>query len=433
MESDLLPLRVLSKSFNFTSADEAKWWHSTAPMFAALLAGAKYDLNAQYRFLVLHREFVIPTLGPYPTKGKDTDNTKRWHSTLTRFGLPFELSFNYSKSLVRFAFEPLGPLTGTAADPFNTKAIRPTLQRLAAVVPRLDLEWFDHFRQELVVSDEDVAILNDQKTTIPVFRTQNKLAADLAANGDILLKTYIYPRIKAMATGVPKEKLMFDAIRKVDRDGCLEPAVATLEAFMAAHSSSLIAHFLSCDLVKPCEWRIKLYCFETQLGFESMAAIWTLDGRRTDEETMVGLELLRELWGLIPVTEGRCALPDCFHELGTSPEEQLPFIINFTLSPGKPLPEPQIYFPVFGKNDRVVAEGLATFFNRVGWKGSAENYVNDLASYYPDGSLEEMNHIQAWISFASKNKNPSMSVYLHTFEAMKTMLQDDGAILSFKN
>ncbi|KAI1360186.1 4-dimethylallyl tryptophan synthase [Xylaria arbuscula] len=415
----LKPFYMLSQALNLSNEHHAKWWYSTAPMFAAMMAGASYDIHAQYKFLCIHREVIIPALGPYPEKGQPM----RWKSHLTRFGLPFELSFNYSKSLLRFAFEPLGSLTGTEDDPFNIQAIRPVLQDLKAMVPGLDLEWFDHFTNALVISEKEAQTLLNRDIQIPVFKTQNKLAADLDPSGDIVLKTYIYPRIKSIATGTPKEGLMFDAIKSADTDGKVSTPLAILEEFIAERTPTLIGHFLSCDLLKPSESRIKVYCMERQLDLASIESIWTLNGRRNDPETLDGLDALRELWQLLPITEGLCPLPDCFYEPGTSPREQLPLIINFTLSPKSPLPEPQIYFPAFGQNDGAIAEGLAIFFKSRGWGGLAKSYPSDLASYYPDVDLHTTNHLQAWVSFSYKSKKPYMSVYLHTFEAFSPAAQ----------
>ncbi|KAK2590500.1 hypothetical protein QQS21_011816 [Conoideocrella luteorostrata] len=414
------PFYVLSQALNFSNEHHAKWWYSTAPMFAVMMADASYDVHAQYKFLCIHRKVIIPALGPYPEKGQPM----HWKSHLTRFGLPFELSFNYSKSLLRFAFEPLGPLTGTQHDPFNTQAIGPVLQDLKAMVSGLDLEWFHHFTKALVISDGEAQTLLDRNIQIPVFKTQNKLAADLDSSGDIVLKTYIYPRIKSIATGTPKESLIFDAIKAADTCGKVSTPLATLMEFMAERAPTLIGHFLSCDLVKPSESRIKVYCMERQLDLASIEGIWTLNGRRNDSETLDGLDALRELWKLLPITEGLCPLPNRFYEPGTSPREQLPFIINFTLSPKSPLPEPQIYFPAFGQNDRAIAEGLAIFFESRGWGGLAKSYPSDLASYYPDVDLHTANHLQAWISFSYKGKKPYMSVYLHTFEAFSVSAQE---------
>jgi tryptophan 4-dimethylallyltransferase/cyclo-acetoacetyl-L-tryptophan dimethylallyltransferase len=373
---DSVPLQTLSRSFNFAKKDEAKWWWSTAPMFANIMENSNYDVHAQYGFLCVHRDFVIPMLGPYPTKG----DKMAWKSTLTRFGLPFELSFNYSKSLLRFAFEPLGPSTGTDEDPFNTKAIWKALESFQAILPGLDLRWFGHFVRELVVSDEDVQQIRDKELPVPMFKTQNQLAADLNPDGGMMLKAYIYPRIKAMVRGVTKENLMFEAIRKIDIDGKLAGPLSVLEKFMAS-SDTLIAHFLSCDLIDVSKSRIKLYCFELQLDWETLSAIWTLNGLRNDPETLIGLQWLKKLWELLPITHGRAPLPNCFHEPGDSPDEQLPLIVNFTLSPNNSMPEPQIYFPAYGKSDLEIAQGLATFFDHVGWSSLANSYASDLSSY----------------------------------------------------
>ncbi|KAL4758672.1 tryptophan dimethylallyltransferase-domain-containing protein [Aspergillus foveolatus] len=171
------PFYVLSQALNLSNRDHAKWWHSTAPMFATMMAGAGYGIHTQYKFLCIHREIIIPALD----------------------------------------------------DPFNTQAIRPVLQDMKAMVPGLDLKWFDQFTKELVVSDKEIQTLRDANTEIPVLKTQNKLAADLGPSGDIVLKTYIYPRIKSIATGTSKETLMFDAIKAIDKGGKLATPLATLE------------------------------------------------------------------------------------------------------------------------------------------------------------------------------------------------------------
>ncbi|KAA8652879.1 aromatic prenyltransferase (DMATS family) [Aspergillus tanneri] len=379
--ASLLPLEILSRTFNFANDDEAKWWHTTAPLFAKMLINANYDVHAQYRFLCLHREFVVPNLGAYPTAGAQVS----WKSMLTRYGLPFELSYNVSQSLVRFAFEPIGSFAGTEQDLFNTKAITETLHRFGKIVPGLHLEWYNSFRSDLIVSDEEAKMARN--TTIP-FRTQSVIAADMEPNGDMLLKAYFCPRIKSVVTDKSKERLMFDAIRKVDHDGQLKIPLSTLTEFLAsraseagAQGSALIAHFFSCDLVQPSESRIKMYCYETKRDFDALTSDWTLGGRRNDPQTLAGLELLKELWDLLPITEGRSEGPPGFHELGTSPAERLPFIINFSLCPGNPIPEPQIYFPVFGYNDTVVANALKAFFRRMGWIGLADSYMANLCEY----------------------------------------------------
>ncbi|KAJ0423135.1 aromatic prenyltransferase [Aspergillus carlsbadensis] len=436
-EESPLPFAILSKAFNFATPDEAKWWQSTGPMFAAVVANAGYDLHIQYQFLCLHRELVIPALGPYPrpSNGNDGNGNRRWKSVLTRFGLPFELSVNYTKSIARFAFEPIGPHTGTAKDPFNTKMIWEVLERFGKIVPDLDLELIRHFVRELVVSDKEAEVITSQMEYTSVYRTQNKLAVDLNHDGSILLKTYIYPESKSFVTGRSRQQLIFDAIRAAGSyQQRVEASLSTLEEFLngsppstrsssggtaaATGHSSLEACFLSCDLIARQHSRIKIYFLETQLDYASLSDIWTVGGRRHDPETMKGLALLEMLWTTLPSAKGQCSLANSMSELGTSPPERLPFIINFCLHPGDPIPEPQIYFPGFGQNDRALADGLTAFFDRVGMSEVAESYGSQLQSYYPNQALDRSNHIQAWISYSSKKNKPYMSVYLHTFETM---------------
>ncbi|KAL4966893.1 aromatic prenyltransferase [Aspergillus stella-maris] len=407
--------RNLSEMLRFSNNDHERWWFGTGPMFAVMMSKAHYDIHAQYKFLLLHRVAVIPALGAYPEKGE----TMHWNSHLTRFGLPFELSFNYSHSLLRFAFEPLGVLTGTAEDPFNTQAIRPVLASLQPLVPNLDLELFNLFTEQLVVTRDETERLTSSDIPLPVFKTQNKLAADMDPSGEITLKTYIYPRIKSLATGIPNAQLMCNAIRAADRGGKLNAPLGVLERFLSERAPTLLGHFLSCDLVESSQSRIKFYCIERQIDLPSIEGIWTLNGSRQDAVTQEGLQALRELWGLLPIAEGLAPLPNCFYKLGTSPQEQLPFIINFTLSPHHDHPQPQIYFPAFGQNDGRIADGLTTFFQRRGLPGMAKTYAEDLAAYYPDIDMHASNHLQAWISFSYKKQSPYMSVYLHTFEALR--------------
>ena len=108
---------TLSEVFDFSTADQRQWWHSTAPMFAAMLQMANYDVHAQYRHLGIYKKHIIPFLGVYPTNERDD----RWLSVLTRYGTPIELSLNCSYELVRYTFEPISHATGTELDPFNSK------------------------------------------------------------------------------------------------------------------------------------------------------------------------------------------------------------------------------------------------------------------------------------------------------------------------
>jgi len=83
-------------------------------MFAEMLKVASYDIHSQYKALGLYQKHIIPFLGVYPTTINDL-----WLSILTRYGTPFELSLNYTHSVVRYTFEPINAATSSPRAPLQ--------------------------------------------------------------------------------------------------------------------------------------------------------------------------------------------------------------------------------------------------------------------------------------------------------------------------
>ncbi|KAG6194692.1 hypothetical protein E4U35_000455, partial [Claviceps purpurea] len=198
---------ILSLIFDFPSNEQRLWWHSTAPMFAAMLESAGYNVHDQYRHLGIFKKHILPFLGVYPTNDKD-----RWLSILTRCGLPLELSLNCTDSVVRYTYEPINELTGTDKDPFNTLAILGSVQKLAQIQAGIDLEWFSDFKDDLTLNESESAILqsNVNELVKEQIKTQNKLALDLKES-QFALKVYFYPHLKSVATGKSTHDLIFDS------------------------------------------------------------------------------------------------------------------------------------------------------------------------------------------------------------------------------
>lgn len=371
---------ILSNVFEFSTNDQKLWWHSTAPMFTKMLRTANYDVHSQYRHLGIYKKHVIPCLGAYPIKGRDD----RWLSILTRYGIPIELSLNCSNSLVRYTYEPINSATGSIRDPFNTNAIWESLHILLKIQPGVDLDWFRHFKQDLTLNGVESAYLLRHGLAGMEIKTQNKLALDLKG-GQFVLKTYIYPELKAIATGKSIQKLMFDSIRNLaQRHKSIQPAFNMLESYLHSRNgpdNTATPRLLSCDLINPSKSRIKIYLLERLVTLPAMEELWTLGGRRTDASTLAGLEMVRELWDLLQVPPGLKTYPEPYLPLGTIPNEQLPSMVNYTLHHNDPMPEPQVYFTVFGMNDMVIADALTTFFQRHGWTDMARKYKDSLKSY----------------------------------------------------
>ncbi|KAI1658829.1 4-dimethylallyl tryptophan synthase [Daldinia decipiens] len=405
---------VLSDVFDFPNDEQRLWWHSTAPMFSNMLQTAGYDTHLQYRHLGHFKKHIIPYLGVYPDNEND-----RWLSILTRYGTPLELSLNCSDSLVRYTYEPIDEKTGTPEDPFNTHAIWNALRSLKKVQPDLDTEWFTYFKKELTLNSEESAHLMNRGLVQGQIRTQNKLALDLKGNNS-MVKTYIYPALKALATGKSIQTLIFDSVGKMaEKFPTIQPALETLESYVKSRtgpSSTVTPRLFSCDLVEPGVSRIKIYLLEMMVSLESMRDLWTLGGRRNDKSTQEGWEMIEELWELLQIPPGLQKYPEPYLPLHTTPCEQLPTMANYTLHHGESMPEPQVYFTVFGMNDMAISQALTTFFERRGWSDMAQKYTDSLRSYYPYDDLETMNWLHAYISFSYRKGKPYLSVYLQTLE-----------------
>lgn len=370
--------KTITDFVNFPTHEQKLWWHSTAPMFAQMLQVAGYDLHLQYKILGIYLNHIIPFLGVYPTQ-----TNARWLSILTRYGTPFELSLNCSNSLVRYTYEPINTATGTPKDPFNTHAIWDSLDRLIPLQKGINLEFLKHLKNDLTVNDHDSAYLLENNLVSGQIRTQNKLALDLKGDG-FVLKTYIYPELKSLATGKSIKTLMFDSVFRLCRKySSLETPLRRLEEYIDSRGlgSTASPRLISCDLLDPNKSRVKIYLLERMVSLEAMEDLWTLGGRRKDALTFAGLEMIRELWKLIKLTPGLCEYPEPFLQLGMIPNEQLPLMANYTLHHNDPMPEPQVYFTTFGMNDGKVADALVTFFERQGWTYMAQTYKDSLRSY----------------------------------------------------
>ncbi|PYI33858.1 tryptophan dimethylallyltransferase [Aspergillus indologenus CBS 114.80] len=411
--SDCEVYRTLSVALDFANQDEELWWHSTAPMFAQMLQSTNYNLHAQYKHLLIYKKNVIPFLGVYPTNDKP-----RWLSILTRYGTPFELSLNCSGPLVRYTYEPINAATGTARDPFNTHAVWDSLEQLMALQSGIDLDLFRHFKNDLTLSAEESEYLYKNNLVGEQIRTQNKLALDLQ-DGEFVVKTYIYPALKSLATGRSIHELVFgSAFRWSKQYPELRKPLDTLEQYVYSRgpSSTASPRLLSCDLIDPTKSRIKIYLLERMVTLEALEDLWTMGGERTDASTLAGLEMIRELWELIRLPAGLQSYPAPYLPIGTIPDEQLPLMANYTIHHDDPVPEPQVYFTTFGRNDMQIADALATFFERRGWHEMARQYKAELCSHYPHADHETLNYLHAYISFSYRKNKPYLSVYLQSLE-----------------
>ena len=383
------PYQVLSRVLDFETPDQEKWWHNTAEKLSKALIDSGYDVHRQYQYLSFYYRHVLPALGLFPTK----ENGIHWKSILTRSGLPFEFSLNYqkSKSLVPFGFEPISYQAGSDRDPFNKKATREVLSSLAKVGIGVESDLYNHYANELVISEKESRLIREKYGSKGLFKTQVTLAVDLQKSGEIAVKAYFYPQLKALVKGISCDRLVFNAIRKTDADNRFAEPIGVMEDYIYSRNCkdmskgvppSFSLLFSSCDFVDPSESRIKLYMSELEATWAMVEDVWTLGGRLCDSITLEGLQMVKRLWQLFKIPEGRRSELNGFHDLSGPPPTSghLPLIFNFELQPGRPYPIPKFYFSLFGENDMHIAEALEQFFAEIGRDDLAQTYKRNLCS-----------------------------------------------------
>ncbi|KAK1140594.1 aromatic prenyltransferase (DMATS family) [Aspergillus melleus] len=410
------PAEILAAYYDFPSEDQARWWEDTGPLFNRMLEAGQYDVHRQYQFLSFFIHHLLPALGPYP---------QRWRSTISRSGLPIEFSLNFQKGchrLVRIGFEPVSFLSGTPRDPFNGIPIGDLLRQLVKLPLRdFDTQLFQRLLGDCHLSPGEVHQVQEllKAPDANPLKSQGAFGFDFLRDGTILVKGYVFPNLKAQATGIPIGNLVADTVRSLDAErNQFLPAFSLVHDYMQESTGYNQYTFLSCDCVDMSRQRLKLYGAHTEVTWPKIAEMFTLGGRLIDEpEIMAGLDHLRELWNLLRIGEGTRAFSGGFdHSQDTAASQVLsPMIWNYEIHPGGRFPVPKFYLPVHGENDRFVAESLARFWDSLGWSEHARSYLKTVEELYPDQDISQTSRLQSWVSYSyTEKKGVYMSVYFHS-------------------
>lgn len=378
----LVPYQVLSQAFDFPTKDQEQWWHYTAPVFVKSMVNANYDVHAQYSQLSFFYCCVLPYLGGFPG-----EKTNLYKSGLSPYGLPFEFSLNISGGTVRYSYEPIGPCAGTSGDPFNTQQMQPVIQKLVAFDSTIDTTCFDQLVGQLLLSQEEASALLARPDFTPggPARGQYLFAVDMKGE-KALVKAYFFATMKSLATGIPADRLIINAVRTIDETEQLAAPLAELEGYIytraAEPESTFITAYLGCDMAAPQHARLKVYAIDREVTFDRLIDLWTLGGRIPNDATaQAGIKRLRQLWDLLSIPAGTRDMEVEHLQLGQPPKALLPFIVNYTLLPGSQYPEPQVYLVPFGLPDSRIADALTRFFESMGWSQCAGTYKENLCSY----------------------------------------------------
>ncbi len=374
----------LTNVLQFENEDQRTWWEEIASIIGNMMERAAYDAHLQYFYLLLFHEYILSALGPRPR----SDGSARWKSFMTDDFTPIEVSWNFSanQSLVRFGIEPIGAFAGTPQDPFNDYRAIELIERMghvAAAADYLDLQWFNHFANSFTVPNDRAQQISE-KLPKNEHVSQIFLALDFD-DSKVSIKSYFFPILKSIETGISPLDLMSRALARLDTETIsVNAAWNVVEDYMrsTALESQPKAEIVASDCVNPLQSRIKVYFRTSHTAFDKVRDVYTLGGRLADESTRKAVGILKELWWLVLGLSDDVLETD---ELAHRDQDQADHrtagaIFNFEIKPGAKLPEPKVYIPVrhYARSDLDIAQGLTTFFERCEWSSLAQSYMTDL-------------------------------------------------------
>ncbi|MCJ1247388.1 hypothetical protein MMC30_004602 [Trapelia coarctata] len=425
--------KVLTEGISPLNKDSDFWWRTTASYLGTALDAAGYSPDDQYESLLFYYRYILPYLGDRPTTD---ERVKKFKSFITNDYSPFELSWSWggpkSSPTVRFLIEAIGPESGTTSDPYNQKRTIELVRNLAASKPDIDWQWFDHFFETLLVTDDAFgpngkrtwACLNPfskyfwtaKDSTSENFKSLGHsssvfLACDLQ-RGKLLVKPYFIPAIRAIQTGQTPLEVIAHGVRSFEHAGMNIPALDNMIQFVEKHPE-LQLQFLAIapDCVTPTQSRLKIYCRSPHTSFDSVRTMMTLGGRIRGSSWDWSMKELRKLWwlalGLDKKWPSSADLPRKFHYTSG-------ILYNIDIKPGNTMPEPKVYIPTkhYSRDDLDAAHGLTRFLNEQGRGSYTENFMQVLEGMTTHRPLNNGSDLQTYIGCAFKKGSLDTSSYL---------------------
>ncbi|KAK2734198.1 hypothetical protein FQN57_001852 [Myotisia sp. PD_48] len=401
-----------------TKLDSQFWEDAVGTALKTLMGGAGYDAATLQENLTFVSQSVAPFLGARPVQSQPPG----WKSFMTDDHSPLEYSWNWDEDppIVRFSFEPIGPLAGTSEDPFNHQAPMAYVDHLRSRLPAADWRWFTHFAEAFYIPpsprlNDGQDSRNDRLGPTEIIQSNPSsifIGFDLGRDGRMMCKMYIVP-VKAEQTGQSRFTVLHDAIRTLPQFPEL-PGYTSLEGFLRRKEEvGAPAHIIgvAVDCVDPSASKLKIYFRNPTTTFASVQEALTAGGMTSSWDGSA-LQQLKDLWYLV------FGLPVDFpedQELPSKSHETSGVLYNFDIKMGNKEPETKVYIPVrhYGQNDRAIAEGLVEFLQRYrGHRKSHKGFLQTLERYTSYRSLDHGCGVQTYIACAFKRGKLSLTSYL---------------------
>ncbi|KAK7754512.1 hypothetical protein SLS62_003532 [Diatrype stigma] len=407
-------------------SDDAYWSAQYLPVLSSLLRNAgSYTPEEQASHLRFIKDYVIPNVGPQPTSPDVIYVVSHFGSST------FEASINLNdkgKPCVRFTFEPHGPLANDNTTGSPTVSGYPYKQvRDVAGAIQADMGWFNELASELfILNEQDIATVNAMMPPSLARVPQYYIALDLNG-GQRQMKVYFCPLIKQMVTGLDSDEASFRVLNRLD-PGFAAPLQA-ISDFRAACEEPLAIQMIGIDCVAPeAGARVKLYTRTESNTMDNVRNHVTLGGRRNDETTLKGLEVLSEVWHLLLDEPQGLADPSVSKPVNDPTNIwHTSIIYSWEVQPRKALPDVKVYVPLwqYSRSNRAIAQNLEKVFEKQGWSwGIDGTYRRLLVDAFGEESISgETPTVFTHVSFNfSKNDGTYIKFDIRTFSSLGSVI-----------
>ncbi|KAK2029667.1 aromatic prenyltransferase [Colletotrichum zoysiae] len=329
-----------------------------------------YPAEVQESHLAFVRDVVVPRLKPPAA-------ADRLHYIGTHSHGIYEASLAFAShkpARARFTVQPLVDPTPEKGDPLGQKALRDTLEGLASA-SGADRTWLDAFLDSVFLTAKEEAALVGKGPVGAAsggpgvaggpLRQTGFVAFDLEPEMDedkkavTVMKTYLFPQFKAIATGRNTLETTDSIVRRLaDDDKDMVTAWELLKKFLVADGGEKInIDFLAIDCLAPRdEPRFKVY---VSTSFKSLAAVrevFTLGGLLPRSSA----DFLPQVWSQlmdmedVPQTE----MENLEKPLNNLESHYRGVGFAFSVVPGKAVPQIKMYVPMwqFARDEARIVE-----------------------------------------------------------------------------
>ncbi|KAL4984565.1 tryptophan dimethylallyltransferase-domain-containing protein [Aspergillus falconensis] len=390
-------LDVVSKLEPSRGPSHAHWWKLTSPQLALMLEAAKYPINKQFEtplLLSLDRRSPISVPNPRQT----ADGNFKWRSLVSDVGIPLEYSWKLD--------------TATSSPDVRSPSLE-LLQRLADILPRLDVSWTSHFLSAFYDHDKVKYVEESNSETGMPLRSTMLVCFEFGRNGTTT-KTYMSPRKLGQQGFAPLPEYL-SAIATLGPSRAL--GVLTEFLNTSPEGPHLNPFMLAVDNVDPSSSRLKFYFATPRTSYKSIREVLTLGGRRSDPILESKLRTIHELVKAvmpfppdlpddadIPVPEHAPAPPaqdptDSSDMANQRPAFTAGYQYYFDIAPGAALPDIKFYIPIrkAQMNDQTVTAGLASWMRDQGRGAFCDGYIRVLEGLADKRDLSEFHGLHTHI------------------------------------